>query len=167
MIFLSFYSESSKVFLVGGTDKKTFYFDLKKNYFINWAETNEIHIKPALIRIGNYLYLFDNLKQSKSCFERTKLSDNENKWEKIVPNFDKKYISIFPKNFATSLDSNGKIIFLGGDNITLDNKKSFIYDPKNNNISLSFKGTNDYVDFCDKTFYTTNNKYSVALPNNL
>ena len=82
MIFLSFLNGCSKVFLVGGTDKKSFYYDLKKNYFINWAETNEVHNKPSLIRIGDYLYLFDNLKQSKSCFETTKLSDIDKKWKK-------------------------------------------------------------------------------------
>ena len=167
MIFLSFLTGSSKVFLVGGTDKKTFYYDLKKNYFINWAETNEVHNKPALIRIGDYLYIFDNLKQSKCCFERTKLSDNEKKWEKIEPNFDNSIISIFPKNFATSVDSSGNVVFLGGDNVNLDNNKAFVYDLKNNNISLSVNGTNDNVDFYDKTFYKTNNKYSVALPHHL
>ena len=167
MIFLSFLTGSSKVFLVGGADKKSFYYDLKKNYFINWAETNEVHNKPSLIRIGDYLYLFDNLKQSKSCFERTKLSDNDKKWEIIVPNVEKNIISIFPKNFATSIDSNGRIVFLGGDNVSLENNKAYIYDPKNNNISLSVKGTNDNVEFFDKTFYKTNNKYSVALPHHL
>ena len=167
MIFLSFLTGSSKVFLVGGADKKTFYYDLKKNYFINWAETNEVHNKPALLRIGDYLYIFDNLTESKCCFERTKLSDNEKKWEKLEPNFDKKIISFFPKNFATSVDSNGRIVFLGGDNITLDNNKAYVYDPKNNNISLSVNGTNDGVEFYDKTFYKTNNKYSVALPHHL
>ena len=36
-----------------------------------------------------------------------------------------------------------------------------------NKISLSLKGTNDNMSFCDKTFYKTNNKYSVALPHHL
>ena len=168
MIFLSSLTGTSRVFLVGGADKKTFYYDLKKNYFINWAETNEFHNKPALIRIGDYLYIFDNLKQSKCCFERTKLSENENKWEKIMPNFDRRILSYFPaNNFATTIDSNGKIVFLGGENISLDNNKTYVYDPKNNKISLSLKGTNDNMSFCDKTFYKTSNKYSVALPHHL
>ena len=55
MLFLSFVTDSSKVFLIGGSDKKTFYYDLKKNYFLKWAETNEFHIKPALMKIDDYL----------------------------------------------------------------------------------------------------------------
>ena len=165
IIFLSSLSDSSKIFLVGGSDKKTFYYDLKKNYFLNWAETNEQHIKPALIKIDDYLYIFDGFKQSKICFERTKLSENIKKWEKIVPNFDKKIISYFPsKYFATTFYSNGKIMFLGGDNIKLENNNTCLFDIKNNKISLSSKGTNDNMIFYDQTFYKLNNKSIVALP---
>ena len=39
------------VFILGGEDKKSFYYDLNKNYFINWGETHEIHLKPVLIKI--------------------------------------------------------------------------------------------------------------------
>ena len=60
-----------KIFIVGGADKKSIYYDLKKNYFLNWAPTNEIHIKPALIQIGEYLYLFDSVQKNQNfCFER-------------------------------------------------------------------------------------------------
>ena len=53
-----------KIFIVGGDNKKTFYFDLKKNYFINWAQTNELHNNPAIIQIGDYLYIFDGFKNN-------------------------------------------------------------------------------------------------------
>ena len=33
-------SNEGKIFIVGGGDKKAFYYDLKKNYFLNWAKTN-------------------------------------------------------------------------------------------------------------------------------
>ena len=168
MIFLSSQTGTSKIILIGGSDKKTFYYDLKKNYFINWAETNELHNKPSLLKIEDYLYIFDGIKQSNICFERTKLSENEKKWEKIVPNFEKSIINYFPSNyFATALDSNGNVIFLGGDKATLENKKTFVYDIKNNEITLSLKGTNDNMSFDDKTFYKINNKFNVALPKGL
>ena len=137
MLFLSSLTGESKVFLVGGADRKSFYYDLKKNYFINWAETNEIHSKPALIKIDDYLYIFDGLNKS---FERTKLSENIKKWEKIIPNFDKKIIYNFPtKYFASTMDSNGKVVFLGGDKANLENNNSFVYDTKNNKITISLK----------------------------
>ena len=168
IIFLSSLLDTSKVFVVGGSDKKTFFYDLIKNYFLNWAETNELHIRPALIKIDDYLYIFDGLKQSKICFERTKLTESLKKWEKIVPNIDKKLISYFPsKYFATTFDSNNKILFLGGDNNKLENNSTFLYDNKNNTISLSLKGTNDNMIFYDQTFYNINNKYTVALPHDL
>ena len=98
-------SEEGKIFIVGGEDKKAFYYDLKKNYFIKWESTNELHTKPALLLIGEYLYLFDSLQQENYCFERTKLTDNKSKWEKIVPNFDENIKVNFPsQTFAVSLE---------------------------------------------------------------
>jgi hypothetical protein len=168
MIFLPSLTDSSKVFLVGGKDKKVFYYDLKKNYFLNWAETNELHTNPALIKIDDYLYILDGEKQSQICFERTKLSESLKKWEKISPSIDINLISNFPtKNFAATTDINGGIIFLGGDKVTLENNNSYIYDVKNNKIIVSEKGTNDNMNFTDKNFYKINNKYSIALPHGL
>ena len=161
-------SNEGKIFIVGGEDKKTFYYDLKKNYFLNWAPTNELHIKPALIKIGDYLYLFDSLHQNNFCFERTNLLDNKPKWEKIIPKIDQNIINNFPsKNFAVGLDINNRIVFLGGDNVNLENNNTFIYDINNNEISLSERGTNDCMNFVDKTFYDIDNNYSVALPEDL
>ena len=167
MIFLPCNKGAGRTFIIGGSDKKTFFYDLKKNYFINWAETNEVHSKPTLIKIDDYLYIMDSLKQQNFCFERTKLSDNEKRWEKIMPNFDKKIISNFPSGgLAASLDSNGSVVFLGGDNINLTNN-SYVYDPKNNKVSISLNGTNDSVNFCDKNFYKFDKKYSIALPKDI
>ena len=69
--------EEGKIFIVGSDDKKSFYYDLKKNYFINWAQTNESHNNPALIQIGDYLYIFDTVKNNKLIFERTKLTNDK------------------------------------------------------------------------------------------
>ena len=161
-------TKEGKVFIIGGENKKSFYFDLKKNYFINWAETNEVHKKPALIQIGDYLYIIDSVKNNKLCFERTKLSDNNKKWELILPEYDPNIISNFPsQSFATSIDTNGRIIFLGGDNVNMEKNNTYVYDIKENRIFLSDKGTNDCMSFNDKTFYLFDNQYSVALPEDL
>jgi len=97
-------SGEGKIFIVGGENKKSFYFDLKKNYFINWAETNELHRNPALIKIGDYLYIFDSGKNNKLIFERTKLNNDKKQWEKIIPNYDENIIKYFPsENFAEAL----------------------------------------------------------------
>ena len=164
MIYLNFNGKDEWVFMVGGIDKKSFYFDLKKNYFINWGETNENHIKPALIQVGEYLYIFDSINLRKNYFERTKIISPPNrKWEKIVPELDNKIISTFPSNFGVSYDSKGNILFLGGDNINTVNN-TYIYEPGKNSIILSQNGTNDNVILDDKTFYKLTNKYSVGIP---
>ena len=160
--------EEGKIFIVGGDDKKSFYYDLKKNYFINWAQTNEIHCKPALIKIGDYLYLFDSLQQKNFCFERTNLSDNNHKWEKIIPQVDQNIIKNFPsQTLAVALDINNNIVFLGGDNIDITSNNSYIYNINKNSIYLSDKGTNDNMNFIDKTFYDIDNKCCLALPEDL
>ena len=161
-------STEGRIFIVGGDDKKSFYYDLKKNYFIKWAETNEIHKNPALIQIGDYLYIFDSLNQNSFCFERTKLTEINKKWEKIIPNYDPNIIVNFPsQTFATSLDSDGNVVFIGGDNIDMNHNNSFIYSVNENKIYLSKKGTNDSMNFNDKTFYKIDNKYCMALPDGL
>ena len=168
MIFIPCNFQEGKIFIIGGGDKKTFYYDLKKNYFINWAETNELHNNPALVQIGDYLYIFDSVKNNKLIFERTKLTDNNKKWEIITPNYAPNILSNFPsQTFAASIDSNGRIIFLGGNNINMEQNNTYVYDIKENKIYLSEKGTNDNMNFNDKTFYLIDNQYSVALPEGL
>ena len=168
MIYLNFNNGKDQwVFMAGGTDKKSLYYDLKKNYFINWGETNENHIKPALIQVGEYLFIFDSINLRKNYFERTKIISPPNrKWEKIVPELDNKIISTFPSNFAVSYDSKGNILFLGGDNINSVNN-TYIYEPSKNSIILSQNGTNDNLLLGDKTFYKLNDKYSIGLPSKL
>ena len=45
--------------------------------------------------------------------------------------------------FATNLDTNGNVIFLGGDKVSFEKNNIFIYNSKNNKLTLSIKGTND------------------------
>ena len=165
MICLNLKENEQWVFIVGGNDKKSFYYDSIKNYFINWGDTYEIHKNPALIQIGEYLYIFDNINTKRNYFERTKLINPTRKWEKIVVTIDKKIIPNFPSNFGVSYDSNGNILLLGGDNISSSNI-TYIYEPNKNSVILSHNGTNDKMLFGDKSFYKINNKYSVALPKN-
>jgi len=164
MIFLEANDNNELVFIVGGEDKKSFYYDLNKSYFINWGETNEIHFKPALIKISEYLYIFDSINLNNNFFERTKIVSPIRKWEKIIPNLEENIINNFPSKFGVSFDSNGNILFLGGDNNV---KSSYIYNPGNNIISLSKNGRNDNMIFDDKTFYKISDKYNIALPHDL
>ena len=93
MIFLPCTKGCGGVFIFDGSDKKTFFYDLKKN-FINWAETNEVHNKPTLIKIDEYLYIMDSLKNQNFCLERTKLSDNKKDGKKLYQILTKNYIKL-------------------------------------------------------------------------
>ena len=163
-------NEDGKIFIVGGNDKKSFYYDLKKNYFLNWAETNFIHINPALINIGEYLYIIDTNKNNnnKIIFERTKLNAKKKEWEIIEPKYDENIINNFINEFyGVSLDSKGNIIFIGGNNINMENNTTYVYNIDENRIHLSNQGTNDNMIFKERTFYFYDNNYNVALPENL
>ena len=163
-------NEEGKIFIVGGKDKKSFYYDLKKNYFLNWAETNFIHINPALINLGDYLYIIDTNKNNdnKIIFERTKLTDKKKYWEIIEPKYEENIINNLPNEFfGVSLDSKGNVIFIGGNNINMENNTTYVYNINENNIYLSNQGTNDNMIFKERTFYFYDNNYNVALPENL
>ena len=166
MIYLHFNENEEWIFIAGGKDKKSFYYDLNKNYFINWGDTIDTYEKPALIRIGEYLYIFNNINGKKNYFERTKIINPTRKWEKVIPSIDKKIIPNFPCDFGVSYDTNGNILFLGGNNI-INSNNTYVYNPIKNEITLSENGTNDNIIFSDKTFYKVNNRYNIAFPKNL
>ena len=166
MIYLHFNENEEWIFIAGGKDKKSFYYDLNKNYFINWGDTIDTYEKPALIRIGEYLYIFNNINGKKNYFERTKIINPTRKWEKVIPSIDKKIIPNFPCDFGVSYDTNGNILFLGGNNI-INSNNTYVYNPIKNEITLSENGTNDNIIFSDKTFCKVNNRYNIAFPKNL
>jgi hypothetical protein len=49
----------------------------------------------------------------------------------------------------------------------MENNNTYVYDLNQNKIYLSEKGTNDNMNFVDKSFYLIDNQYSVALPEGL
>ena len=166
MIYLTFNENEEWIFITGGNDKKSFYYDLNKNYFINWSDTLDTHQNPALIRIGEYLYILDTINSKKNYWERTKIISPTRKWEKVIPKIDKKLLANFPYEFAVSYDINSHIVFIGGNNI-FNSNSTYVYDPISNEIYLSKNGTNDNEIFSDKFFYKINNKYNIAIPKNV
>ena len=150
------------IFIAGGEDTKSFIFDLKKNYFTIWSDMNDSHIKPALFKIREYLYIFDNFDYNKNYFERTNLISPEKIWEKIYPEFQTQEASFFSNiNFGVVGDENNNIIFIGGDNVK---ENTYIYDPINNILFLSDVGKDNILLLNDKTFYKINKNESLALP---
>ena len=141
------YIKNGIVFIVGGMDLNTFYYDIKEKRMKKWGKLNKIRIEPALQVINNNLYCFDctNLKESNNeySFELTELySNNEPQWIFIKPkiNFD---IMFNQQLFGVAKDKNNNIVFLGGrfhdEDINIEYKKimNFMLDINKNEIILS------------------------------
>jgi len=152
------------IFIVGGKDTKSFYYDIKNNKFINWGNTNYLHVRPALIFINDYIYCFDYSPKNKIIFERTNINDVNKKWEKIVPNFENENITFTNSGFAASLCGGGKILFCGGDTININ---TYLYDIDKNLIDINDKNDDILFSFKDKNFYKINYNSNIALPNSL
>ena len=152
------------IFLVGGDDLSTFYYDIKNNIFVNWGNTNGIHFRPGLIHIGDYLYCFHLIQDEKNniFFERTNLNDNNHAWEKIIPNFEsEKFINNIVNNeFGLSHCAGGRIVLVGGN----FNPNSFLYDINMNLFSYNHNYKNQLIPLIDKTFYKINQTHNIALP---
>ena len=157
--------EKELIFIAGGDDLKSFYYDISINKFVNWGNMNHKHFRPALIHIGDYLYCFDISENYKLIFERANLNDISKKWENFVPDFENKKLKNFTNvGFAASVCINGKILFCGGDSVNIN---TYIYDVNKNIISSNDNNEDILFTFADKNFYKINNNSSIALPNSL
>ena len=160
------------VFIVGGRDKETFYYDIENgNGFCGWKPLNNIRIEPALILVNNILYCFDNVNSNQFTngisFEKTDLISDKHEWElinTIIPdiNFDQKFFGVVQKD--------NDIIFLGG-NIDLvegnqngaNERKNFKYNIIENKIEES---EIPFIEFNlkEKTFLPYNDKVYYIFP---
>ena len=155
---------SGAVFIAGGEDIKTFFYDINKKEFYNWGDMSLKHIKPALLVYRNYLYCFNLLNEENIFFEKTYLGNNKKRiWEKVFPRFkgvDPK--DFFDNNFSVSKSIEGNILFIGGNKAY---KNVFIFNPLNNTI-IKTLGNNSKIDFEDKNFYKLSRILSIAIPSN-
>lgn len=152
------------IFIAGGDDLNTFYYDIENNTFVNWGNMNGIHMRPGLIKVWNYLYCFHLIKDEKNniFFERTNLNEDNHKWEKVFPNFEsEEYINYIINNeFGLSHCAGGHIMLLGGN----FNPHSFIYDINTNLFSYNNNYIKQFIPLIDKTFYKISHIHNIALP---
>ena len=166
------YVPSKYVFIVGGNDKKVFYYLYDKNEFDSWADLNEERIQPALCVVNDtFIYAFSNLRNNndKLTFEKTNLRKKPI-WEIIEPILPSDLI-FTQKFFGTCYNyKNKNVIFFGGSCVTYNNKgetvkteNCFQYET----ISNELKSSNiPFVksDLNEKNFLPYNNKYSLLIP---
>ena len=156
------------VFIVGGNDKKTFYYDTENKEIVYWANLNHERIEPALVVARNELYCFDNLKIDNNTltFEKSIL-DKTPKWDLITPKIDPSIpdSSFNQKFFGAVKIDNDNIIFLGGDMI----------ESKYSDMNYSYKIPDETIyksvvpfkqkNLSEKSFVDIDNKNKLILPN--
>ena len=156
------------IFLAGGDDLKTFYYDIKNNIFVEWGDMNDFHFRPGLINIGDYLFCIHLLKDenNKIYFEKTNLNNKNHIWEKIYPNFESEDLinNIINNEFSVSHCERGNIMLIGGN---LNNSNSYLYNLNKNLFSINNNCKNVIIPLIDRTFYKINESHNIALPYNL
>ena len=163
------YIPNQYIFILGGNDEKTFYYNIKDKNIYNLNNLNIKRIEPALIQVNNYLYAFDNVNKNKGVhdfeitFEKTNLLSNKPNWELIKPKLSTNIIGtkIIQKFFGVAKESDESIIFLGGNVMDeYDNIKNYRYNIKKEIIEFSDV---PFINFQlkEKKFLTFNRKNDV------
>ena len=135
------YIPNNFVFIVGGNDLKTFYYDIKINEFISWIDLNKKRLEPALALVNNYLYCFENVhlninstRNDAFTIEKTDITSENPTWILIKPNINLLFGN--QKFFGVINNNNSNIIFIGGN---MYNEDSFIENNNNGNNKYNLK----------------------------
>ena len=158
------------IFFIGGNTTSTFYYDITKNTFNNWAELNYKRIEPAMYIINNtYLYIFDNVRVSDKNeinFERTNLHKKPT-WRIVTPvypeGFDMKYFNQKFFSVCPLGRDETQVLFLGG-NASNDVNKCFMFDLKSLCLSVSEVNFEPF-DSSIKTFMRLSKNNDFVFPN--
>ena len=111
------YIPNNYVFIVGGNDLKTFYYDSEGDEIYEWSDLNKKRIEPALALISNNLYCFDNTNSRPNqelTFEKTDLTSNNPEWIIITPKIQPYIEKMNQKFFGVLKNIDNNIIFIGG-----------------------------------------------------
>ena len=159
------------VFIIGGNDKKTFYFDNENYNICKWAYLNKERIEPALIRISNYLYCFDSISNDINedfSIEKTDLNKTIPEWVLLKPKMDFSLNQKFlQKCFGLAKNLDNNIIFLGGDMNNVNEKNNLfncVYNINKNTIEESKTPFIKY-NLKEKTFIKYSKNVDYILPN--
>ena len=144
------------ILIIGGNDSKTYLYNISKNEFIFWENTNFIHMNPSILLYNNYIYCFSE-KNQKIIAEKKLFSLDKNVWENID-------ISLLIPEKDTHIINNDTLLLI------LDNKKYYEFNPEKNTIEeIKLNNEDNYeINICsnDKNLYKLNKYYSCCIPNN-
>ena len=163
-----------KVYIVGGNDQKTLYYDSENKKIENLGNLNIKRFEPSLIIHSNYLFCFNSTRtlENRYSFEKINLKEKSS-WEIIYPKISNELIeNIYnQKYFGIVEDNNYNIIFIGGlyasnklekigDDSTIFNIKYNLLDNTMEKSDIPFQEIN----FSEKSLLTLNeNEYIILL----
>ena len=144
------------ILILGGNDTKTYLFNIEKNEFIFFENTNNTHLNPYIILFNNYIYCFS--EQSEIIIAEKKLfSLDKNLWENIN-------LSLLDSEKDNEISKGDTLL------IILDIKKYYEFSPEKNTIKqVRLDDDENYevnVSSNDKNFYKLNKYYSTCIPKN-
>ena len=147
---------NKKVYIVGGNDKKTLFYDLEDQLIGNMAELNINRFEPSLIIHSNYLYCFDGARRigEKFSFEKIKLEQKDAKWEIIYPTISHNLgENVYNQKFFGIVEDNKyNIIFLGG--LYVDTSEET--NETNTNFNIKYNLVNNTMEKSDIFFQEIN-----------
>ena len=165
------YIPGDYIFIVGGNDKKTFFFDDQNSQIYQCSDLNKNRSEPALILISDNLYCFNNINSKNpiepfTC-EKLDLKEDCLKWVLITPKIDSSIINkkINQKFFGIVKCIDNNVLFLGGymdENEDYD-AYNYKYVIESNVIEPSDVPFQEY-NFKEKTFLTYNNNIDYIFP---
>ena len=169
-----------KVFIIGGEDVNTSFYDEEDKDIKQWSNLNYRRFEPSLIKHGDYLFCFDTSKKyvnnfsNEFNFEKINLKSKSAEWELVNPQISPDICnSVFSQKFFGIVeDLNENIIFVGGmmdkndkkNDINNNESMNFQYNINNNIIEKSNIEFNE-ISFNEKTFLPLNYNTYFILPN--
>ena len=163
-----------KVFIVGGQDKNTLFYDCETKSITNWASLNLDRFEPSLIKHDRTLFCFDAFRkkdESKFSIEKINLGNlADSKWEIIYPIISPQLgNSVYSQKFFGVVEDYGQnIIFLGGIYYEDENNNNKYMCTKYNTFKNIMEKSNilfEETSFNEKTFLPLDAKTYFILPN--
>ena len=168
-----------KVYIVGGNDESTMYYDLNNKNIVEWVKLKKKKFEPSLIKYNIYLFCIDSSRKylNDYNFEKINLIEENPEWEVVKPRISPDILNLtFSQRFFGLIeDKNENIIFIGGifdNNIENEEGKNeyfnLQYNDDENLIQRSnmILKINDYheLNLTEKTFLPVDKNTYVIFP---
>ena len=161
---MSYILSNNTIFIAGGDNTDTFYYDINSKEFIPWGKMSGTQEKPALIQYGDFLYSFNSFNPSGIYFEKTKLTSPAKKWEKLIPQSgDQESGFFYNKLYGVSKCSGGNILFAGGVNNQL---RTFVYNLKLNVLYINVN-KDESIPLSERSFYKIDHNFNIGITQNI